>query len=180
MEQSTVDICTVCVYKSVLHLHYKLNLVWALNHEKNDTQTDEKRWCDEMKVDKQCVYLTFTGNNKSLALNIQPTEVSCLSRWDVSRWLFYLRLFRVGAVLHQNCQKRVGLGRRGGVVISTKEINEDWGLHQMINEHTNHRGNGKQDSMRYNVVFNTATRSLPENMLILYCSLGDIHTFTCI
>lgn len=73
-----------------------------------------------MQVEKKniaCI-LTFTGN-KTLTQSTQPTEMSCLSHWDMSRWLFYLRLLQEGAVLHQNCQKN-----EWGKVIFTKEINK--------------------------------------------------------
>lgn len=44
----------------------------------------------------------------------------------------------------------------------------EWGLHHRIDEYTNHRGNGRQDSTRYAVLIKTATQSLAENMFILY------------
>lgn len=42
---------------------------------------------------KHIVCVTFTCN-KALILNIQPPEVSSLSHWDMSMWLFHLHFFK--------------------------------------------------------------------------------------
>lgn len=104
-------VCTICVYACVSQAQACVSIQsWKIKMNEKYMRTGKMRLnmaYDEMQVEKHCVCLTFTGN-KALTLYMQPTEVVCLSCWDVSRWLFYLRLFSSGCCATSKLTKMSG------------------------------------------------------------------------